>query len=116
MKTTGFASPATEYEAPRVSFDRMLRPHPTSTFEFRYKGTDLAEYGIFEGDMLIIDRSLNLKDGSLAVISSDGSFVCRKVLYSTKWGCFVYQEGSRWCRVTEAFGCVTYSIHSHISR
>ena len=112
MKTTGFASPATEYETQRISFDHLLRRHPSSTFEFRYQGTDLLEYGIFENDILIIDRAAPIKDGCMAIISSDGSFICRKLLYSSKWKCFVYKEGSRWFRVAEAFGTVTYCIHS----
>ena len=112
MKTTGFASPATDYEQERLDFNRYLIPFPSSEFEFRYQGHDMEEYHIQNGDILIINRALNPFDGCLAIIVFEDKFLCRKILYSKKWGCFVFFQDSKWHRVTEIFGVATFSIHN----
>ncbi|MCR5171491.1 MAG: hypothetical protein K6B73_01330 [Treponema sp.] len=112
MKTTGFASPATEYEQERVDFNRALRPFPASEFEFRFKGHDMESHHIQDGDLLIIDRSRKPSDGCIAVVVFEGGFLCRQILFSKKWNCYVFLNGGRWERVTEIFGIATYNIHT----
>ena len=46
MKTTGFASPATEYEEERLDFNRALQPFPASEYEFRYSGHEMESFHI----------------------------------------------------------------------
>ncbi|MCR5495426.1 MAG: hypothetical protein K6F15_07285 [Treponema sp.] len=112
MKTTGFASPATEYEQERLDFNRVLRPFPAAEFEFRFKGNDMEEHHIQNGDLLIIDRSKKPKDGSIVVLIHEGSFLCRQILFSKKWKCFVFKHQNRWERVYDIFGVATYNIHT----
>lgn len=116
MKTTGFASPATEYEEERLDFNRALRPFPASEFEFRYKGHCMAYRGIFDGDLLIVDRARKPFDGCVALVIFEGGFLCREILFSKKWNCFVFKPDvkpdGKWERVTEVFGIATYNIHT----
>lgn len=112
MKTTGFASPATEYEEERLDFNRALRPFPASEFEFRYSGHCMEYRGIFSGDLLIVDRARKPFSGCVALVIFEGGFLCREILFSKKWSCFVFKNGGRWERVTEVFGIATYNIHT----
>jgi DNA polymerase V len=77
MNATGFPSPAQGYEKEPLDFNRLLLPHPASTFMMRYGGDNLAPYHICSGDTLIVDCSVIPCSGQLAVIESDGSFICK---------------------------------------
>lgn len=112
MKTTGFASPATEYEEERLDFNRALRPFPASEYEFRYSGHEMESFHIQDGDLLIIDRSVKPFDGCIAIVVFENSFLCRQILFSRKWNCYVFLTEGRWQKVTEIFGIATYCIHT----
>lgn len=76
MRVAGFPSPADEYGLVSLSLHELLIPHPTSTFFVRVV-EDLAP-NIRRDDILIIDRSLTVKDECLALIVFHGQLVLRK--------------------------------------
>lgn len=76
MNTTGFPSPAQGYEKKTFDFNELLIRHPSSTFPMRYEGEDLPEFNILRGDILIVDSSLNPKNGTFAVVIFDNNFHC----------------------------------------
>ena len=116
MKTTGFASPATEYEKPRIDFNTILRPRPNSEVEFRYKGHDMEWCHIQDGDLLIVDRMTKVHDGCIAIVIYDNEFLRRLVKKAkTKEGFYFYDSG-RWLKLEEVFGVVIHIIHSTESR
>ncbi len=78
LEAAGFPSPAADYRETGISLDRALIDHPEATFFFRVAGADLEETGIFDGDLLVVDRSLRPGPGHLVVAVSDGEFVIRK--------------------------------------
>ena len=63
----GFPSPADEEPTERLDLQRLLVRHPASTFFFRIDGTSMVEANMDEGDIIIVDRSIDPYNGSSAV-------------------------------------------------
>jgi DNA polymerase V len=74
---SGFESPAAEYKELGLSLDQLIIKHPNATFIGQASGESMIEAGIFDGDLLIVDRSLTLKDGDIIVANYNGCFVCK---------------------------------------
>jgi DNA polymerase V len=74
---SGFESPAAEYKELGLSLDQLLISHPNATFIGQASGESMVDVGIFDGDLLIVDRSLTLKDGDIIVANYNGCFTCK---------------------------------------
>ena len=59
----GFPSPAQDYMEQAIDLNKELIKHPSSTFYGRVVGDSMKDEGIEEGDILVIDKSLELIDG-----------------------------------------------------
>lgn len=70
----GFPSPADDYLEEVISLDDVCNTHPSSTFLGRAAGNSLNDVGIFEGDILVIDKSIKPQDGDLVICAIDGEF------------------------------------------
>lgn len=73
----GFPSPAEDFEVERLSLLEMLTPHPLTTFLWRVSGTSMVEAGIFDGDILVVDRSLQASHGDVVVAQVDNDFTVK---------------------------------------
>jgi len=113
----GFPSPADEYLEPKLNLNELLIKHPSATFFVRVQGDSMIGAGIFNGDILIVDRALEPKNGDIAVCVIDGEFtVKRLVIIDDKL--FLAPENGQYepIKVTEfqdfrVWGIVTYVIH-----
>jgi len=77
----GFPSPAQDYISETIDLNRDLIRHPASTFYGRVVGDSMAAEGITEGDILVIDKSLEPCDGDLAVCCLDGEFTLKRIRF-----------------------------------
>ena len=77
----GFPSPAQDYITERIDLNFELIKHPAATFYGKVKGDSMIDEGIEEGDILVIDRSLEPSDGDLAVCSVDGEFTLKRIRF-----------------------------------
>jgi len=75
----GFPSPAADYSEELVDFNEWLVDNPSSTFSVRVKGDSMEDEGIRSGDMLIVDRSLTARNGSIVVAIIYGEFTVKKL-------------------------------------
>ena len=75
----GFPSPAQDYLDLSIDLNNELIKHPSTTFYGRVKGDSLIEADIHEGDILIIDKSLEPREGDLAVCCVDGEFTLKYI-------------------------------------
>lgn len=75
----GFPSPAQDYMEQAIDLNKELIKHPASTFLGRVVGDSMRDEGIDEGDILVIDKSLELLDDDLAVCFVDGEFTVKRV-------------------------------------
>lgn len=69
----GFPSPAADYEQKPLDPRDYLIKNQSSTFFARVKGSSMVDAGIFENDVIVVDRSINPKVGDiiLAVINAE---------------------------------------------
>lgn len=74
---TGFESPASDYHELPLSLDELLIEHPSSTFIGRAFGESMQGVGIFDGDILIVDRFVTPENGDVIVANLNGEFVCK---------------------------------------
>lgn len=75
----GFPSPAQDYITASIDLNRELIPHPAATFCARVVGDSMSAEGITEGDIVIIDKSVEPEDGDLAVCCLDGEFTLKRL-------------------------------------
>lgn len=75
----GFPSPAQDYMEQAIDLNKEIVKHPASTFYGRVVGDSMRDEGIEEGDILVIDKSLELMDDDLAVCFIDGEFTVKRV-------------------------------------
>ncbi|WP_294590178.1 translesion error-prone DNA polymerase V autoproteolytic subunit [uncultured Bacteroides sp.] len=79
----GFPSPAQDYMEQAIDLNKEIVKHPASTFYGRVVGDSMRDEGIEEGDILVIDKSLELMDDDLAVCFIDGEFTVKRVRLET---------------------------------
>ncbi|MUJ19541.1 translesion error-prone DNA polymerase V autoproteolytic subunit [Aliivibrio fischeri] len=74
---SGFESPAAEYSQLSFDLDELLIEHPSSTFIGRASGDSMQGVGIFDGDLLIVDRYITVQSNDVIVANFNGEFVCK---------------------------------------
>lgn len=75
----GFPSPATDYMTQAIDLNKELVKHPAATFYGRVVGDSMIDAGVEEGDILVIDRSLEPQNGNMAVCFIDGEFTLKHI-------------------------------------
>lgn len=74
----GFPSPADDYVDCEIDLNEHLIKNPPATFMVRVRGNSMIDAGIQSGDLLIIDKSLEAKDGDIVIAAVDGQFTCKR--------------------------------------
>ena len=77
--SAGFPSPADDFQEIRISLDKELVRNPESTFYARVSGDSMIEAGLDDGDLIVIDRSLNPENRKIAVCLIDGEFTVKRI-------------------------------------
>lgn len=77
----GFPSPATDYMTQAIDLNKELVRHPAATFYGRVAGDSMIDAGVEEGDILVIDKSLEPQDGDMAVCFVDGEFTLKHLSF-----------------------------------
>jgi DNA polymerase V len=81
--SAGFPSPADDFKETRISLDRELVKNKDATFYARVSGDSMVGAGLDDGDLLVIDRSLNPENGKIAVCLVDGEFTVKRINLSS---------------------------------
>jgi DNA polymerase V len=76
----GFPSPAEDLGAQRIDLTAQLVTHPAATYLLQARGTSMVEAGIFNGDILVVNRAIKPRHGHIVVAVVDGEFTV-KTLY-----------------------------------
>ncbi len=100
-----------------IDLNEQLIKNKPATFFFRMKGDAMSEAGIFDNDLLIIDRSLKLANGKIIVAILNGELLVRR-FHKNFSSAFLIPENSRFKNINLAeftdfsvWGIVTYVIH-----
>ncbi|MEK9726491.1 MAG: translesion error-prone DNA polymerase V autoproteolytic subunit [Candidatus Margulisiibacteriota bacterium] len=75
----GFTSPAEDHVENQLSLDEYLVSNPDSTFFVRSSGNSMTGAGIFDGDLLIIDRSIEAKNNHIVLAIVDTEFTVKRL-------------------------------------
>ena len=73
----GFPSPAEDLGAQRIDLTARLIKHPQATFLMKARGDSMRDAGIFDGDVLVVDRAVQARSGHVVIAVIDGEFVCK---------------------------------------
>ena len=116
----GFPSPAENYIEEKLNLDKHLIKNKESTFFVRVSGDSMINVGIFDNDILIVDRSLIPVRQSIVIASIDGELVVKKLVKDKiKKDFYLKSENKNYPDIrlnsnsdTIIWGIVTYTIHS----
>jgi DNA polymerase V len=75
----GFPSPADDFIELRIDINKEYIKNRDTTFFARVKGNSMVNAGIFDGDLLIIDKSLEPQNNKIAVCQIDGAFTVKRI-------------------------------------
>lgn len=76
----GFPSPAEDFIDDGINLHEWLISNPVATFLFRIAGFSMILEGICDGDIVAVDRSVEVRDGDLVIAGWDGqAFVCKRL-------------------------------------
>lgn len=114
----GFPSPAEDYAEQHLDLNTHFIARPAATFFLRVSGDSMINVGIFNGDMLIVDRSLTPANGKIVIAAVNGELTVKR-LSKTNAGIFLVAENDRYppIELTESdhiqiWGVVVYTIHA----
>ena len=90
--SAGFPSPAEDYAQKRLDINEYLVRNPISTFFFTVKGDSMQEADIFDGDILVVDRSIEAAHGHIVVAFVNGERLVKRL--STRDGSLMLLAGN----------------------
>lgn len=77
--SAGFPSPADDFKELRISIDQEVVRNEEATFYARVSGESMQGAGLEDGDLLVIDRSMEPQDNKIAVCYIDGAFTVKRL-------------------------------------
>lgn len=80
----GFPSPAADFDESKISLDNVLVKNKEATFYAKASGNSMTGAGIDDGDILVIDRSLEPKNNKIAICFIDGEFTVKRIKLENK--------------------------------
>ncbi len=114
---TGFGAAADDYMEKGIDLNEQLIRNKPATYFFRMKGDAMREAGIFDGDVLVVDRSIRLAEGKVIVAILNGELLVRR-FHKNFSSAFLIPENIRYKAINLAefsdfmvWGVVTYVIH-----
>jgi DNA polymerase V len=114
----GFPSPAEDYLENSLDIAKYLVKRPKATFFMKVVGDSMVGVGINDGDLIVIGRADQVKDGSIVVARLNDEFVVKRfrVINERPW---LYPANDQYepIEITEGadfeiWGCVTFAITS----
>jgi len=115
--SAGFPSPATDYVQVQdeIDLNSELIKNPPATFLIRVQGNSMTDHKITSGDLLVVDRSLNLKNDCIAIINFNNELVVKNIIKENNN--FYIKNKAEKILINEnsdinIWGVVTYIIHA----
>ena len=113
----GFPSPADDYLEGFLNLNAKLIPRPSSTFLIKAEGDSMIGAGIYEGDLLIVDKSITPTHNQIVVAVVNGEFTIKRLLYRFP-KTILQPENPKNAPIEvtaemnfQVWGVVTYTIH-----
>ena len=115
----GFPSPAADHAGERINLVREMTPHPETTFYAHVAGDSMRDAGILDGDVVVVDRSLEPKNGDFIIAYIDNEYTLKEFKMDEHGDCawlIPHNPDFQPIRVDkesnfQVWGVVTYAIH-----
>ena len=114
----GFPSPATDYIEDDIDLNSHLITNAPATFIIRVQGKSMTNVGIYDGDLLIVDKSLNPKNFSTVIANVNEELVVKTLIKSKETNYLTSGSKNTTDRINLTdnpeiiiWGVVTYVIH-----
>ena len=118
--SAGFPSPAEDYMHSKLDLNNLLIEHPSATYYVRVNGDSMLGAGILNGDLLIVDRSLEVTNNCIVVAYIDGEFTVKRIKkINNKMFLQPENKNHQAIEITESmdfelFGVVAHAIHHFV--
>ena len=118
----GFPSPADDYVEGRLNLHELVEANSPSCYFLRVEGWSMKDEGIHHGDVLVVDRAAEPRNGCVVVASIDGELTVKRFLWTGKrprllaanvdYPAIELEEGQE----LTIWGVVTHSLRDHRPR
>jgi DNA polymerase V len=114
----GYPSPTGDLQEEKINLADILIKRPNSTFLIRVSGNSMDGVGIKNGDIIVVDRSLDPKDGDIALCVLNGEFTLKRLKFKSNGEIYLVPENPNFKEIKvketddfQIWGIVTYIIH-----
>ena len=119
--SAGFPSPADDYIENNLSISELLIKNQLSTFLMKASGESMIEAGINDGDVLVVDRSLEARSRDIVIAIFEGNLTVKRLIIKADGSAILKAENPLHKNILiseytelEIWGVVTSSIHQFI--
>ena len=116
--SAGFPSPAEDHLDSSLDLNEYLIKHPSATFYIYAKGHSMNDIGIYDGDVMIVDRALEAKSKDIIIAVINGEFTVKRI-YIKNNSIYLVHENKTFKSILveddmdfQIWGVVTHTIHS----
>ena len=116
--SAGFPSPARGYMEDPLDLNDLCVRRPAATFLMQATGNAMTGAGIFDGDVLVVDRSMKAWHGCLVIAEVAGEHLVRRLQLKPRPGLLAENEEYHpiWMDdevPAHVYGVVTWTIRRH---
>ena len=119
--SAGFPSPADDYIENNLSISELLIKNQLSTFLMKASGESMIEAGINDGDVLVVDRSLEARSRDIVIAIFEGNLTVKRLIVKANGSAILKAENPLYKNILiseytelEIWGVVTSAIHQFI--
>ncbi len=119
--SAGFPSPADDYIENNLSISELLVKNQLSTFLMKASGESMIEAGINDGDVLVVDRSLEARSRDIVIAIFEGNLTVKRLIIKADGSAILKSENPLYKNILiseytelEIWGVVTSAIHQFI--
>ena len=119
--SAGFPSPADDYIENNLSLSELLIRNHLSTFLMKTSGDSMMDVGINDGDILVVDRSIEPKNKDIVIAIFEGNLTVKRLIFKTNSLVMLKSENTAYKDIKipessdlEIWGVVTSVIHQFI--
>ncbi len=119
--SAGFPSPADDYIENNLSISELLIKNQLSTFLMKASGESMIEAGINDGDLLVVDRSLEARSRDIVIAIFEGNLTVKRLIIKVDGSAILKAENPLYKNILiseytelEIWGVVTSAIHQFI--
>lgn len=113
----GFPSPADDHLEAPLDLNEHLVKHPSATFVVKVDGDSMTGAGIYNGDLLVVDRSLEAKSGSIVVAVVNGELTVKRLVIERRRARLVPENPAyKPIGIRDGLDVVIWGVVAHVIR